>query len=918
VSDRSSVVAAAFRAAVLALAIAVLALETTAGIRVWQRVGQTFPGFAVYGTMTVDQLNQPYWTGVRAGLRPGDRILAVEGIAVRSLDELTAHVREAPAGTRLRYTVSRGGQIFELPIRSMIYAKADFLNSFAVLAFTALVFVLGGAAIAWFRPDAFGLGVYGFSLVVALNLGGGVELEWAEPLASEGVVTIPLATAALLHLAMVFPQPISLVRRSGAWALAPYAAMVPVAWLRLLPRVWSEPRYAALDALYRWLPFAAAMALLLAIRRAARGASREIVRRRARVVLWGLGLAVACYAVGFVATEIGWMPPAPNSTFVLPAWIWIVTLAVASARHDLFDLGFEARAELARLSEFAVTALLYMVVFAGAVLFYRPIDSNDAWLPTVVLLFVGVLLYEPLRWLARASVGLRRGETSRSRDLRELSAELGSSLDLREVASVVQRIPQRLGLSAVRLFLADGGSWKTAPGGEAVDAAISPLDAALESRALVSLDSLRDLDSEELADDCRRSLEALGLAGVIALRWRDRLIGTLGWGKPRRGALLSAADLRMLGALANNVAVAIENARAFERIRDLEQRVFAENVVLKEELLTQPGLGGLVGNSATMRRLLDWIAQVAPTDATVLVRGETGTGKELVARALHATSSRRDRPMIRVNCAAVPAGLLEAEFFGHERGAFTGATARKLGRFELAAGGTIFLDEIGDLPTELQPKLLRVLQDHQFERVGGTTVRVDVRVIAATNRDLEALVREGRFREDLFFRLNVLPVVVPPLRERSEDIPALVAHFLQRYAAQQHKPLRGVEERTLRALQGYRWPGNVRELENVIERAVVLTGGESLVVRDLAAAQGGKTPFRPLGEQLRDAKVRSIRRALSRTGGNQARAAQLLGLQPSSLSRMMKQLGIRERAWRAESSSVGGGRASASGSANPS
>ena len=900
------------RIAVLLSAVGVLVLEALAGVTVWGRVGQPFAGFAVYGTMTVDQLNQPYWTGVRAGLRPGDRIEAMEGEPVRSIEQLSARLRGVPEGSRLHYTVARGGQRFELPIRSMVYGKADFVNSFAVVAFTAIVFLLGGAAIAWFRPDAFGLGIYGFSLVVALNLGGGIELEWAQPWASEGMVTIPLATAALIHLAMVFPQPIGLLRRSTAWVLAPYATMAMLALLRLVPQAG-----ATLEPLYRWLPFAAACVLLFAIRRALRVAASDIMRRRVRVVVWGLGLAVACYAVGFVATELGWMPPAPNSTFVLPAWIWIATLAVASARHDLFDLGLEARAELARVTLFAVTVMLYLAVFgAAAILLHRTIESADPWLPIVALLLAGVVVYEPLRWIARATVGLRRADASRSRVLRELSAEFASSLDRHAIESVVQRIPGRLALSRVGLYLEDGGVWRAMPAGEPLGAA-RPLAAALENRrAFVSIESLRDLDSEEHAEDCRRSFEALRLEGVVALRFRDRLVGMLGWSVMRRGGLLSAADLAVLTALANHVAVALENARAFERIRELEQKLSAQNVVLKEELLTQPGIGGLVGHSVALQRVFDWIAQVAPTDTTVLLRGETGTGKELVARAIHAASRRRDRPMVRVNCAAVPVGLLESEFFGHERGAFTGATARAIGRFELAEGGTIFLDEIGDLPMELQPKLLRVLQERQFERVGASrSIRVDVRVIAATNRDLEALVREGRFREDLFFRLNVLPIVVPPLRERSDDIPALVAHFLQRYAGKLLKPVRGVEERTLRALQGYRWPGNVRELENVIERAVVLASGDNLVIRDLAAAEGSDVPFRPLGEQLRDVKVRTIRRALSRTGGNQARAAELLGLQPSSLSRMMKQLGIRERDWR-RSSSLGGARAAASGS-NP-
>jgi transcriptional regulator with GAF, ATPase, and Fis domain len=903
VNGRSKASAVAVRGGIVALALVLLALEVAAGWHVWQSVGDAFPGFAVYGSLTVDQLNQPYWTGVKAGLRPGDRVLAVEGEPLRSPEALAERVAGLPEGTRLHYTVSRRGQILDLPIRTMTYSYADFVNSFAGLALTALVFVFGGAAVAWFRTDAFGLGIYAFSVVVAGALGAGIEIEGADPFASEGTLTIPLATAALFHLVMVFPEPMPFVRRRGAWALAPYVALSPIILLRMLSAWRGGSGFVVVDSLYRWLPFVAAFGLPLAILRVRQFGSSEIARRRARVVFWGAAVAVACYAFGFVATELGWMPPAPTSTFILPAWIWLVTLAVGSSRHDVFGLGPQARAQLARATAFAITVTLYVVIFGVAALLLRPsIEAAEPWIPIVALL-AGVLVYEPLRWIARSVLGGRRaGDASRSRGLREVSAELASSLDSRAIEAVVQSTPERLGLSRVRLFLEQGGTWRSAPGGAPVEDA-KPLARALDRRrTFLSFESLNDLGSEEEAEYCRRILDVLGLSLVLPLWSRDQLVGMLGCrADPAGGALVSASDLTLLAALADHTAVALENARAFERIRELEQRLSAENVVLKEELLTQPGIGGLVGQSAAIQRVFTWVAQVAPTSATILLRGETGTGKELVARAIHAASGRRDRPMIRVNCAAVPAPLLESEFFGHERGAFTGATARKIGRFELAEGGTIFLDEIGDLPTELQPKLLRVLQDRQFERVGGmASVRVDVRVIAATNRDLESLVRHGRFREDLFFRLNVLPLVVPPLRDRREDIPALVAHFLQRYATKMQKPVRGVEERTLRALESYRWPGNVRELENVIERAVVVASGEDVVIRDLGIprvdAEG--SDIRPLAEQLRDVKIRTICRALLQTEGNQTRAAALLGLQPSSLSRTMKHLGIREGQWR--------------------
>ena len=285
-------------------------------------------------------------------------------------------------------------------------------------------------------------------------------------------------------------------------------------------------------------------------------------------------------------------------------------------------------------------------------------------------------------------------------------------------------------------------------------------------------------------------------------------------------------------------------------LRDVNERRRAEaecrqleglNRSLQEEVEAVLGAGELVGRGAALARVVKSIEQVAPTDSTVLVTGETGTGKELVARAIHVSSRRKDKPLVKVNCAAIPAGLIESELFGHERGAFTGAHARKIGRFELAHGGTLFLDEIGELPLDLQPKLLRVLQEGEFERVGGTrTFTIDVRVIAATNRDLETACRQGRFRADLFYRLNVFPIPLPPLRERQEDIPILAGHFVQKYAAKLGKRIDRVPERLMAALTAYAWPGNVRELEHVIERAVIVSEGPELAVPDWLPRSRGR------------------------------------------------------------------------------
>lgn len=319
----------------------------------------------------------------------------------------------------------------------------------------------------------------------------------------------------------------------------------------------------------------------------------------------------------------------------------------------------------------------------------------------------------------------------------------------------------------------------------------------------------------------------------------------------------------------------------------------AENASLREALDQVRAEREIVGRSEPIRHVMEMVRQVAPTGATVLVQGASGTGKELVARAIHQFSTRRERPFIAVNCAALPAAILESELFGHEKGAFTGAHQRKPGRFELADGGTLFLDEIGELHHDMQAKLLRVLQEGEFERVGGSqTQRVDARIVAATNRDLDAEVKAGRFREDLFYRLNVIQMTLPPLRDRQGDIPLLVQHFIERFAARNGKPVRGLSGEALQALQAWSWPGNVRELENLIERAVVLCRGESIGVDELPDAMRDGEPERrsvtiALGTPLEDVERLLIRETLALTRGDKRLAAQLLGIATRTIYRKL-------------------------------
>lgn len=342
--------------------------------------------------------------------------------------------------------------------------------------------------------------------------------------------------------------------------------------------------------------------------------------------------------------------------------------------------------------------------------------------------------------------------------------------------------------------------------------------------------------------------------------------------------------------------------RAYEEINRLKDQLYKENLALREEIDQASMFEELVGSSAALQQVLSNIAKVAPTDATVLITGETGTGKELVARAIHKRSRRSERAFVKVNCAALPPSLISSELFGHEKGAFTGALQRRLGRFELAEGGSIFLDEIGDLPPETQIALLRVLQEREFERVGGSEpIPADVRVIAATHRDLRADVAAGTFRADLYYRLNVFPIEVPPLRERLEDIPLLVEYFIGRYASRAGKKIRNIHKRTLELFQSYSWPGNLRELQNVIERSVILCEGETLLVDPSWLSKDSKPEqqaLRPLAERLMEQQREIIESALAASGGRVAGrsgAAAKLGMPPSTLEARIRALKIDKK-----------------------
>jgi formate hydrogenlyase transcriptional activator len=406
----------------------------------------------------------------------------------------------------------------------------------------------------------------------------------------------------------------------------------------------------------------------------------------------------------------------------------------------------------------------------------------------------------------------------------------------------------------------------------------------------------------------------------IPLVNRGRALGLLRIGRTAERPY-DADEIDFLRQVGGQIAIAIENALAFEEITRLKDKLAEEKLYLEEEFRSEMGFEQIIGSSPALRHVLQLVETVAPSDSTVLLLGETGTGKELIARAIHERSRRNERTFVKLNCAAIPTGLLESELFGHEKGAFTGAISQKVGRMELADQGTLFLDEVGDIPSEIQPKLLRVLQEREFERLGSThTRKVNVRLVAATNRDLEKMVADREFRNDLYYRLNVFPIRIPPLRDRREDIPLLVGYFVQKCAKQMQKRIEAVPVSVMKGLKAWDWPGNIRELENFVERAVILTRGKSLeaplgelrkykmdepvpasssrseddiarIVRETVASMKGKSTESEHSNKQRDEIVRVLTESKGRVGGAEGAAARM-GISRTTLISRMKRLGI--------------------------
>jgi formate hydrogenlyase transcriptional activator len=516
--------------------------------------------------------------------------------------------------------------------------------------------------------------------------------------------------------------------------------------------------------------------------------------------------------------------------------------------------------------------------------------------------------------------------------LLNLTTKITSSLDLRVVLrAIAANIREVIHADAVTVALPDAASEKFRvfamdfPHGKGVikeELLVTPSAAVKKA-----IDTLKPVvfdtrERNELAPEPYDVAAAEGLKAVcnIPLVNRGRALGILSILRTIETPF-TQEDVDFLSRASGQIAIAIENALTYREISELKDKLAQEKLYLEEEFRSEMGFEHIIGSSAALKHVLQQVETVAPSDSTVLLLGETGTGKELIARAIHDRSRRKQRTLVKLNCAAIPTGLLESELFGHEKGAFTGAITPKIGRLELADQGTLFLDEVGDIPIEIQPKLLRALQEREFERLGSThTRRVSVRLIAATNRDLEKMIADREFRSDLYYRLNVFPIRIPALRERKEDIPLLVSYFVQKFSKQMQKKIEAVPTAVMKGLTAWEWPGNIRELENFIERAVILTRGSSLeaplgelrktnadkpahaILREDKHIAGESTDWRKdkngiveeYTRKQRDEIVRALSECRGRVGGADGAAARL-GINRTTLLSRMKKFGIHPK-----------------------
>jgi transcriptional regulator with GAF, ATPase, and Fis domain len=897
----------------LALA-ALFAWEGNRGLEA--RLGQAYPGFYVLasGVVAPPVGRASGATIAAAGLRALDRIESIDGRAIQTSEDVYAAARAAGPGVVLRYGVrSALGAPREVAVETRLLtpAEAPWLPLFFGVGTLVLLI---GAAPALVRPDLRGTQLFfAFCWAASCNFAflapDHVLVHRLQP-ASFAVSAFAMAT--LIHLGLTFPQPRRPLRGEDdariGWLYA--AAAAGFAGFALLSR--TEPLLTHRAAIAGFSSYVLGAAALFGNVLAAALRPRDaLVQRRARLVLNGVGAASCAAATltalgGFGASDVAF------AAFLAIPVAFPAAIAWAAFQHELFDLDTVMRRGLAVGAAALVASLAYLGAFTWL---RRVFGVETAWASaalSLALLAAVVPLSQPLRRRLQRFVDrvLFPERTRARRAVLDAARALARVRDRAGVAALVADAA-RSGAGAAWAALVAGPADGALQGFGPADAAGVPGGASgcvselAATHPLVAAirrgEAVQRSAPEASARGTRvlqRAMEERGVERALPLPAEPGRLAALLVGPRADGRPYTREDRRTLSTLAAQAALALRNAEAFDELAVLGGRLRSANVALRREIARHQGFEEIIGEAPGIGAAREQIAHVAKTDATVLILGETGTGKELVVRALHRLSDRAERPLVKVACAAIPETLVESELFGHERGAFTGAQARRIGRFELADGGTLFLDDVDTLPLPVQAKLLRAIQEGEVQRLGSNELRrVDVRFVAATNRDLKADIRAGRFREDLYYRLHVVPVRLPPLRERRDDIPLLVQHFVDTESARLGREPRPIEAASLEALCAYDWPGNVRELRNVLERAIVMSRGDVVRVPWALGARGAAEPGagpdpRPLAERLREFKRERLRAALALADGNQTQAAESLGLHRQSFARMLKELGV--------------------------